>query len=73
MERRKFTREFKLEAAKLIWDRGVGQPRPRAIWVCTRRYCAVGWCRSIGSGIAGFADIANHSESVPGFSWRQPP
>jgi transposase len=27
MERRKFTREFKLEAVKLIRDRGVGVPQ----------------------------------------------
>jgi transposase-like protein len=29
MERRKFTREFKLEAVKLIRDRGVKRSRPQ--------------------------------------------
>ena len=31
---RKFTREFKLEAVRLIKERGVSLRRPRAIWVC---------------------------------------
>ena len=31
MERRKFTREFKLEAVRLIKERGVTMRRPRGI------------------------------------------
>ena len=42
MERRKFTREFKLEAVRLIKDRAWLMPRPRRISVCISRSCAVG-------------------------------
>ena len=42
MERRKFTREFKLEAVRLIKERGVAVRRPRTIWVCIRRSCVTG-------------------------------
>jgi len=42
MERRKFTREFKLEAVKLIKERGVGYAQASKIWVFTRRCCAIG-------------------------------
>jgi transposase-like protein len=42
MERRKFTREFKLAAVKLIRDRGVSYVRPRRTWACISRCCAIG-------------------------------
>jgi len=42
MERRKFTREFKLEAVRLIKDRGVSMCRRRKTWACTCRSCATG-------------------------------
>ena len=42
MERRKFTREFKLEAVRLIKERGVRMRRPRTTWVCISRSCAIG-------------------------------
>ena len=43
MERRKFTREFKLEAVRLIKDRGVSYVRERRkTWACTCRSCAIG-------------------------------
>ena len=42
MERRKFTREFKLEAVRLIKDRGVSYCRHRRIWVSTHRNYAIG-------------------------------
>ena len=42
MERRKFTREFKLEAVRLIKDRGVSSCRRRRTSACTCRNCAIG-------------------------------
>ena len=42
MERRKFTREFKLEAVRLIRDRGVSYARRRRTWVCMNLNCAIG-------------------------------
>ena len=43
MERRKFTREFKLEAVKLIKERGVAiRAGVARIWVFTRQCCAIG-------------------------------
>ena len=42
MERRKFTREFKLEAVRLIKERHLVLRRPRSISVCISRSCAVG-------------------------------
>jgi transposase-like protein len=42
MERRKFTREFKLEAVHLIKDRGVSYGRRRKTWAYIRRSCAAG-------------------------------
>jgi transposase-like protein len=42
MERRKFTREFKLEAVRLIKDRGVSYVRRHRTWACIRRSCAIG-------------------------------
>jgi transposase-like protein len=42
MERRKFTREFKLEAVRLIKERGVSYARLRKISVCISPNCAVG-------------------------------
>jgi transposase-like protein len=42
MERRKFTREFKLEAVRLIKDRGVSYAQPGKTWVCISRSFAVG-------------------------------
>jgi transposase-like protein len=42
MERRKFTREFKLEAVRLIKDRGVSYVQASQTWACIRRSCAIG-------------------------------
>ena len=42
MERRKFTREFKLEAVRLIKERASPMRKPRTISVCISRSCAVG-------------------------------
>jgi transposase-like protein len=42
MERRRFTWEFKLEAVRLIKERGVGVRRPRAISVSIKRSCVIG-------------------------------
>jgi transposase-like protein len=42
MERRKFTREFKLEAVRLIKDRGVSYVQAHGTWACIRRSCAIG-------------------------------
>jgi len=42
MERRKFTREFKLEAVRLIKERGVSYVQASRDWACIRRSCATG-------------------------------
>ena len=42
MERRKFTREFKVEAVRLIKDRGLAICRPRRTLVCTSLSFAFG-------------------------------
>ena len=42
MERRKFTREFKLEAVGLIKDRGVSYGQAAQELVCISRCCATG-------------------------------
>ena len=42
MERRKFTREFKLQAVRLIKERGVEYTQASRTWVCIRRSCTVG-------------------------------
>jgi transposase-like protein len=42
MERRKFRREFRLEAVRLIKERGGRMCRPRKTSVCISRYCAIG-------------------------------
>ena len=42
MERRKFTREFKLEAVRLIKERGCRIRRPRKTLGCISHSCAVG-------------------------------
>jgi hypothetical protein len=42
VERQKFTRELKLEAVRLIKDRGVSYGHPRRIWACIRRSWAIG-------------------------------
>jgi transposase-like protein len=42
MERRQFTREFKLKAVRLIKDRGVSYVRRHGICACIRRSCAIG-------------------------------
>ena len=48
MERRKFTREYKLEAVKLIKERGVARDRrPRKTWVCTRQLLR-SWVKAYG-------------------------
>lgn len=49
MQKRKFSREFKLEAVRLIKDRGVAGPRLPATWISTRMCCATGCasCRPI--------------------------
>ena len=45
MERCTCTRKFKVEAVKLIRERGVTVAKPRAIWTYMARCCADG-CRS---------------------------
>ena len=42
MERRKFTREFKLEAVRLIKDRGVSYVQASKTSACTCRSCVIG-------------------------------
>jgi transposase-like protein len=42
MERRRFTREFKLEAVRLIKSEAFLLPRPRTISACINHSCAVG-------------------------------
>ena len=42
MGRRKFTPEFKLEAVKLVTERGMAVRQGRGIWVCTRTCCVSG-------------------------------
>ena len=42
MERRKFTREFELEAVRLIMDRGNRMRRPSKTCLCISRSYAVG-------------------------------
>jgi transposase-like protein len=42
MERRQFTREFKLEVVRLIKERGVSYAQRRQTLVFTRRSCAIG-------------------------------
>ena len=42
MERRQFTREFKLEAVRLIKQRGVSYAQARKTLVFIRRSCAIG-------------------------------
>ena len=42
MERRNFTREFKLEAVRLIKERGVSYAQASRILVSIRRSCAIG-------------------------------
>jgi transposase len=45
--RRQFSREFKLEAVKLVKERGVAVARLPAIWTCTRTCCA--WMRELAA------------------------
>lgn len=54
MERRKFSREFKLEAVKLVRERGFGRRRAEAERVPIRR-----WSRREDVGIAGRDDQSN--------------
>lgn len=42
MERRSFSREFKVEAVRLVRDRGVSVALGRAIWTFTRTCCGSG-------------------------------
>ena len=42
MERRQFTREFKLEAVRLIKERGVSYAQGQRTLAFTRRSCAIG-------------------------------
>ena len=42
MQRRKFSREFKVEAVKLVRERGVSVAQARGIWTFTRTCCANG-------------------------------
>ena len=42
MERRRFTREFKLEAVRLIKERGVSFAQASHDLVCINHSCAVG-------------------------------
>lgn len=40
MQRRRFSREFKVEAVKLVRNAGYLRRRPPAIWTFTRTCCA---------------------------------
>ena len=42
MQRRKFTREFKVEAVRLIKERGVAVAQAVEIWMSTRMFFANG-------------------------------
>lgn len=43
MERRRiFSREFKLEAVRLVTERWVTVAQAARIWMCTRTYCEMG-------------------------------
>ena len=42
MQRRKFSREFKVEAVKLIKDRGYLSRKRAATWASMRMFCANG-------------------------------
>ena len=42
MQRRKFGREFKVEAVRLVRERGSASLRQPAISMCTRRCCNAG-------------------------------
>ena len=57
-ERRKFSREFKIEAVKLVRERGVKVRRPLAIWTCMRQYCAVGFGSLPGIRVRPFPAMA---------------
>ena len=50
MERRKFTREFKLEAVQLVKDRGVSVAQARRTWTFTRSQLR-NWVKKFGSTI----------------------
>ena len=45
MQRRVFSREFKLEAVKLVTERGVAVLRRHAIWMWRRACCGAGCAR----------------------------
>ena len=42
MGRRVFSREFKLEAVKLVAERGLARGKRRRIWMLGKASCAVG-------------------------------
>ena len=64
MERRKFTGEFKIEAVKLIKERGGGgMRRPRKIWGFTRRSAA-----QVGEG----ASRSDPQHAFPGHGQLKP-
>lgn len=42
MQRRKFSREFKIEAVKLVRERGVSVAQQAATWAFMRTCCASG-------------------------------
>ena len=62
MERRKFTREFKLEAVRLIRDRGCRSPRRLKTWVCMS-------CQ-LRNWVKKFADDPQHA--FPGHGQMKP-
>ena len=40
MRRRRFSREFKIEAVKLVRERGCRQRKPPVTWTFMRMFCA---------------------------------
>jgi putative transposase len=61
MRRRKFSREFKLEAVKLVTERGVTVAQAARIWTCMRMCCANGCVSSARRSTA----FPGHGHSAP--------
>ncbi len=72
MQQRKFSREYKLEAAKLVRERGSAFRRPPAIWMFMRMSCAsVLWPVCIQRNqIIAYARWTNPMNAVNVFSHR---
>ena len=61
MERLKFTREFKLEAVRLIKERGVSYVQASQDLACIRRSCAI--ARDLR--LPGQRQLLAHRHSIP--------